>query len=150
MVVFATPDRLDTSSMVSSPRPDSVSRSRAAASTRSRERTTRGSAAALTPGTGATSSPPPLPSVSSATCAPPAVLTSSLRYRSGAQSRETKEAANGPRLSPHHHRRPRRHGGVLREGNRNLGGLARARFRRAPVPVVHPRPRPHEDGGTVQ
>src|SRR5580658_8234105 len=91
MVVFATPDRLDTSSMVSSPRPDSVSRSRAAVSTRSRERTTRGSAAALTPGTWATRPPPRLPSVPSATCAPPSVLTSSLRYRSVAQVPDTKE-----------------------------------------------------------
>src|ERR1700733_3430136 len=114
MVVLATPERLDMSSMVTPPRPVSVSSSSVAASTRSRERATRGSVADLPLSAGASRPPSrPRPVFFAMLHSSPADANLMLRYRSVAQLPVRKETPDGPGFSPHHHRQPRRHGRVL-------------------------------------
>src|SRR5689334_17477712 len=128
MVVLATPERRDMSSMVSSPKPVSVSRSSVVVSTRSRDTTTRGSRAA------APLVPDPWRAVAALffAMADPAFRywPVVLRYSSVAHvCHSQKEATHEVRVYSHDHRRSPAGGPVLRAGHRGLGSMARAGLR---------------------
>src|SRR5580704_10112891 len=148
MVVFATPEVRDISSMVRSSNPASVSRSSVVVRTRSRETSTRGSRDSSREGTVGSSVVLAL-----ATELRPFGIDITLRY--GIVALRTIPHTNGGprhglRIDPHDQRRPRAGGSLLRAGHRGPGHMAGPRLRRGAPAVLHDRLWPHPDGPAVQ